>query len=648
MKLTKKIIQIIKKDPKKYANEITINDLVILLKKSSNTYYNSENPIIDDKTYDILKNVLFLRDPTNIILQEIGAPIKGNKNKIILPFPMGSLIKIKSDSKELDKWTNEYIGPYIVSDKLDGVSAQIYKNNNGKISMYSRGNGIIGQDISHLLDIINISNDIKNNIPIGGSIRGELIISKNDFKGILNKENIRNTVAGLVNSKTIDRNISNVTKFIAYSILNPRYKQSDQMILMKKWGFDVVNFKTFLKLNTDLLSQYLQNRKLNTDYEIDGLVCVDDSQIYIHTGGFPLYSFAYKIILLEQMTTAEVVKVLWEPSMDGYLKPSIEIKPVKLIGTTITYATAHNAKFIFDNIIGPGTIITLIRSGDVIPYIMNVKKIATSGKPQMPSIPFKWNDTHVDIIASEIIGDTKDKIDTQILVHFFKTLEIKFISEGILSKLVKNGFNTVKKILNADKTILININGIGDKIINKIYDEIDKQLKNTDLATLMDASRKFGRGIGKKKLKEITNLYPNIMTVNWDNTVFKNNILNVSGFSENLTNKFINNFSNFKIFFDEINKLYDISHLTQLLFPPKTNIIKKLDNQIIVFTGFRNPQYENFILLNGGKISSSVSRNTTMLIYADNSDLNTSKFKNALNLNIKLINKTDFFNQFIK
>ena len=102
----------------------------------------------------------------------------------------------------------------------------------------------------------------------------------------------------------------------------------------------------------------------------------------------------------EQIANVKVIQVIWKPTKDGYLKPKIEIEPTNLVGVTITYATAFNARYIVDNNIGPGAEIKIIRSGDVIPYILEVIKGAKKG-PQMPEFPYKWNDSNVDLILKD-------------------------------------------------------------------------------------------------------------------------------------------------------------------------------------------------------------------------------------------------------
>lgn len=124
---------------------------------------------------------------------------------------MGSQNKIKDSEEEISKYKKQYKGPYIISDKLDGVSCLIvYKRNTADknkfdIKLYTRGNGTYGQDISHLLTYINGFPNLSNIIGDYLAIRGELIISKDNWEKLKaqgeNGANPRNTVSGAINSK---------------------------------------------------------------------------------------------------------------------------------------------------------------------------------------------------------------------------------------------------------------------------------------------------------------------------------------------------------------------------------------------------------------------------------------------------------------
>lgn len=648
------LIKLVKNNYVKYSKTFTTDELVKILKKLSDNYYNTGETIVDDVTYDSLKDLLEEMDPDNPFLEEVGAPIKGTKNKIQLPYEMGSLSKIKPESGNLEKFADKYPGPYVISDKLDGASIQLYKNQEGVVCLYSRGNGKIGQDITHLMKFI-IKQSVLDSIPNNTSIRGELIISKKNFSSISSyMKNARNAVAGLVNSKTVDVKIGKITQMVTYAVLYPKYKQSEQFKLLEKWGLDVVPHKSVKALDCDDMQAYLLERKDNSKFEMDGLVCVDDSKAYSESGKYPDHAFAFKMLLNDQTAIADVVDIEWDVSMDGYIKPRVKIDPINLSGTTITFATGFNAKFINDNKLGPGARIKIVRSGDVIPYILKVTKPSTSGKPSMPKIKYEWNETKIDIIADSNDKTALKAMTLKLLIHFFSKMGIKYLGEGILLKFVDSGLDSVVKIISAKKTDFVNMDGVGDKMLKKIYNEINRAFEEVELSVFMGASHKFGRGLGIRKLEEVLAVYPNIMKEKWTKTELIENIQKVSGFAEKTATLFADNFQQFKKFYNEISKVVDLSRFEEVQNTNSANSTNSADstdsdkpaklfeNDKIVFTGFRDNALEKIIKLNGGKVSTSVSSNTTILVHADNADTSSSKFTKALKLKTKIMSITEF------
>lgn len=634
MSISKVDIKKIEDDPTSFANNVSIKKLVNTLKTLSTHYYNTGESLVSDELFDILKNILSSRDPTNSFLTEVGAPI--TKNEVKLPFNMASLDKIKPDTDVLDSWKKRYLGPYVLSDKLDGVSALLYKNKGYKL--YTRGNGVKGQDISHIIPYVFDNDVLFDSMEEGTAIRGELIISKKNFNTIKGKyKNARNTVAGLVNSKrSFSKDIANITDFVAYAVINPKLKQRDQMLLMKKYKLNIVYYQVKKDITNDYLSSLLIKRRDDGKYDIDGIVVIDSSKKYSVTVSNPKYGFAFKQVLTDQIAEATVIDVEWSASKHGYLKPRVKIEPVSLVGAVITYATAFNAKFVVDNRLGPGAIIKLVRSGDVIPHIMKVLKPASNNKPKMPKTPYKWTDTKVDIIVKDIHGAQKDAIIIKKLTDFFKRLKVKYLSEGIIKLLVNNGYNTEIKILKANKKDLYDIDGLGETVIDKIYKNIYDAFKIVTLPQLMAASGRFGRGFGVRKCKVITDAYPNILKMKVSNLY--DNIISLEGFSEKTTTHFVNNFPNFLKFFKDLEKVVNISHLrdAKKAKPKGKQIFQDIK---FVFTGFRDKGMENFIENNGGKVSSSVSKNTDIVVYVGT---DSTKYKKAKELNIKLIPKETF------
>jgi DNA ligase (NAD+) len=644
--MNKKIIDTINDDPTKFAKESTIKELETTLRELAKAYYNTGESLVSDEIFDILKDILKKRSPKNKFLKEVGAPI--SKEKVKLPYPMMSLDKIKPDTSELKKWKAKYKGPYVDSDKLDGVSAQVYKTKDGELKMYIRGDGIMGHDISHLIKYTLPKSLKVASIPNESSIRGELIITKKDFKKI-DMANARNTVSGQVNSKHPNMDIVKLIKFISYSVINPRYDQIEQMEKMEKWGFTTVVYKVVKELDAKVLNEYLVKRRTEAEYEVDGIVVVDASKAYDLTKENPKHAFAFKAVLDDQIAETVVEDVIWKVTKDGYLVPRIKISPVKLVGVTITYATAYNAKYILDNKIGPGAVIKLIRSGDVIPKIHEIIKPAKKAK--MPDIEYKWNESEVDIIVKDIFGAQKDSTATNMkimkITNFFDKLGVKYISEGIVRKLAEAGYDSIQKILKANKEDLIEIDGIGEKLVTKIFANLDVALKKEPLAKFMAASNIFGRSLGSKKLAMITAIYPNILDLDYSKKELKEKINEINGFSDKSTDKFVDNLDQFKKFFEEINGIIDISHLkTKVTSTPK-KVGTKFKDEIVVFTGFRNKDYEKLVTENDGKLSGSVSGKTTLLVYAEGTE-NSSKYKKAKTLGVKTMTDKEFKTKYVK
>jgi DNA ligase (NAD+) len=652
-RVTANIIKQIKLEPYKYGSSLEIDNLVLLLKKLRFAYDNTDTPLIDDASYDILFDLLAEKDASNPFLSEAGSVIV-SKNKIKLEFPMGSLQKIKPQTGDLEKWVKSYKGPYVISSKLDGVSVQLYKKIDGVIELYTRGKGTsegnIGENITHLLSYINIG-QIKN-IPAHTSIRGELIIKRKTFETHNKSEkepykNIRNMVAGIVNSKKLNTDTVKLIDLVAYSILYPEYDQSTQMTLLEKWKINTVDYQIVKKMDESILEVMLIDKRKSSIYDIDGVVCIDSSKTYELMPGNPPYGFAFKMELDDQFTIATIVNILWNPTMDSFLKPIVQIKPVNLVGSTITYATAYNAQFVQDNKLGIGAEIKIIRSGDVIPKILETIKPAKN--ILYPTIPYIWNETHVDILidySKKVPAEIISQVQIELIVHFFKGIGVKYLSDGIITKIYNNGYTSIKTIINAiqsEQTELEEIEGIGIKLIKKINSEIDSKLKSVNIATFMAATHIFGRGIGERKIKDIIKMYPNILHDTGTKLELVEKLLKINGFSDITANRFVENLADFKKFCKDLNPIYSIDHIIKAVNikqDKKSDKILFLDKKICM-TGFRDKDLETFIETNGGNVVSSISKNTYMLIYADG-ETTSSKYLKATQLEIILLSLTEF------
>ncbi|NDB85916.1 MAG: hypothetical protein EB127_24935, partial [Alphaproteobacteria bacterium] len=185
-------------------NEKQLSDIIRI---ANDKYYN-QTPIMNDNQYDIVKEYTEQKFPNNIAIGEIGAEVE--RNKVKLPYEMASMDKIKPDTNALASWMSKFRGPYVLSCKLDGVSG-LYTTKGSTPKLYTRGNGKIGQDVSHLIPFLRLP---KTKSVV---IRGEFIIPKQVFelKYKTTFANPRNMVAGIVNHKHISDSVVDL-HFVAY------------------------------------------------------------------------------------------------------------------------------------------------------------------------------------------------------------------------------------------------------------------------------------------------------------------------------------------------------------------------------------------------------------------------------------------------
>ena len=590
-----------------------------------NRYYTTGEESIDDLRYDILVEVLEEREPGFCV--KVGGKLRDGDNKTNLPFLLAGMDKIKKgEDVKLANWKQKHnASSYVISDKLNGVSCLIVCKS-GKLSLYTRGDKEKGEgaDISYLKDKIKGIPKLEEDI----AIRGEIILKIESFESKWSKEykNSLALIVSVVNSKTLKEPVKDL-RFIAYEIVvegQAEMNLEGQMRKMSTLGFETPKFSVVSDFTSDSLSEYLQERKDATEYDIDGLVvCLNEKYNRHNTTatGNPDYAFAFKMLL--EVATAEVVDVEWRASRWGTLNPRICVKPLKLRGITIEHTTGFHAAYIRDNKINVGSKLLITRSGDVIPYI--VKVLTESSEPLFPSTPFVWNETNVDIVCGKNGGD----IDIQKLVHFFVALSVKQINEGVVKKLYENGFNTIEKILKAKKEDFLKVPTFQTKMSERLTLNISDALKRVELSDIMVASCAFGNGLGKKKITGLLKVFPNILT----DSLSVEQICKVEGFSSKTAKKVLEGIPIFKDFFEPIKSFINLKEI---------NVVKgdKFQGKKFVFSGFRDAALKTEIESFGGIVTDSVSSKTYAVVVKDKDEV-SSKLTKARELNIKIITKTE-------
>jgi NAD-dependent DNA ligase len=639
------IIKKIKLNALETISNLSVKELEEIIEYVADKYYNTSISIINDATYDLLIDFLRLRDPKSKILKNIGAPVK-SKNKVKLDYHLGSMDKIKpADCRKFDSWIKKYKAPYNLSDKLDGVSALLVYKKDESIKLFTRGTATEGQDITVLIKYLKlpsfeeikeyvskkkIVSDDKNNLM---AFRGELIINQKIFEKNWSKtlKNARNSVSGLVNSKNINSDLAKDTNLVLYEVVDPFLKIDDQFKMLNELGFKVVKNKTVSTISFEILSKYLRDRRSNSEYLIDGIIITDTQKHDRNTDGNPEYAFAFKDILEDQITQSTIIKIEWNISKNGYLNPTVIIEPVCIGGVEIKRVSAHNAKYVVDNKLGVGAIIEIIRSGDVIPYIQKVIKPAL--KTDLPKGTWYWNETEVDIISNDM---ESDELKIKNLQFFFSTLNTKGMGKKNVEKIYYSGLNTIEKILKAKESDLLKIEGFKEKTSSNLILAIKESLTNVNLARLIAASNALGEGIGERRLKQVLDTYPNLITdyKKWTKKEFIDKIKELEGWEDKTSSVLVNNFDEFIKFYNKIKSYITLEKKIEIKQ-------SKLTGLTIVLTGFRDNDLQEKLEAIGVKISSSVSKNTDYLVVKDKETINegTSKVIKAQDAGVKIITK---------
>lgn len=610
--------------------------LSFVLTKANKGYYCNDKPIMSDAEYDMLKEYMEDKFPNNKTISDghSSCDIAIQKNKIDLPFEMWSMDKEKT-VKGVQKRLKKYKGDFVVSAKVDGISI-LYSN---QTFLATRGNGKIGQDISYMIPYLNLPKT-------DGVFRGELIIKKKTFENKYSKKfaNPRNFISGVANSKTINEKIIKDLDVILYEVIEPELSPSEQMTFLSSLKYKNTVKNLILKdkdIDNEVLSKILLDWRENYPWEIDGVIVCHD-KIHPRKSGNPDHAFAFKMVLSDQIVEARVVDVIWTPSKDGFVKPRIQIEPVKIGGATITYATAHNAAFVYNEengFIGPGAIIQMIRSGDVIPKVHKV--IAPASKPKGPPKTMKviWNKTKVDLILEN--KEDNEIVQLKTISIFFEKIEVVGLGRGNIKRIYNGGFDSIEKIMKMSIDDFLTVEGFKEKMATKVHNSIQKRLKEVELNELMAATNIFGRGMGARRIKKILDVYPNILTETESNAEKTEKISELTGFQTKTAKTFVPFIKTFIKFLKD----------SQLEYKLKDNkpieIIKghPLNSKQIVFSGVRDKKLEKLIKEVGAEIASSVSKKISYLIVKDVQQ-DTSKTDKAKKLGVILMTPNSFKNKY--
>lgn len=647
-----------------------MKQLVEELNEHSRKYYVEDNPSISDYEYDMLYRELEELEekyPDFILsyspTQRVGDRVLSGFDKVTHEVQMQSLNDVFDfdELKDFDNRVNDTLNTdysYVAELKIDGLSVSLEYENGLFVRGSTRGDGIIGEDITQNLKTINsIPMKLKKSLNI--EVRGEVFMPKSEFLNIntLREEegeplfaNPRNAAAGslrqLDSRITAKRNLDIFVFNVQKSDDTPYSTHGDSLKYLKQLGFKV-NDETVLCKNADEVIEAIKSfgeKRQKLEYDIDGVVIKVDNlsqrEVLGETVKAPKWAVAYKFPPEQKETKIESIDI--QVGRTGVLTPAANLTPVFIAGSTVSRATLHNIDFITEKDIRVGDHVIIQKAGDIIPEIVKVLPEKRTGDEK----PFMMPDTcpvcggkavrEDGVAAFRCTGLECPAQLMQNLIHFSSrdAMDIEGMGVAVVKQLMdENLISSVSDIYNLKKEDLVDLEGFGEQSADNLISAIEKSKQN-DLYKLL-----FGLGIrhiGLKASKVLALKFQNLDNIL---TASKDEFTDIDDIGEVMAESLINFFSQEQNL-NELVLLKNAGLNTKSLTTIKQNA--EISGKIFVLTGtlesFSRSEATKLIEQNGGKVSSSVSKKTDFVVAGDEAG---SKLDKANKLGIKVINEDD-------
>lgn len=638
--------------------------LIDVLNKANVEYYVNDNPTLSDNEYDSLMDELIKLEEKYPQLKQSNSPTTkvGNEviaafNKVTHPTPMFSLADVFNEDEVRDfdaKVRKEVNNPeYVCELKMDGLAVSLIYKDGKFVSAATRGNGVIGEDITHNVRTIKkLPLTLHKKVDL--EVRGEIYMNKKVFNELNEKrkqdnlnlfQNPRNAAAGSI--RQLDSSITKERQLdiVLYHLPNTTLKKHSETIeLLKECGLPT-NPNNKICKNIDEIMDYIHywtEHRPELPYEIDGIVIkVNDlamQKTLGYTVKYPKWAVAYKFPAETVITRLD--DIVCTVGRTGQITPNAVLEPIKVAGSTIRRATLHNYQYISDKDLRIGDYVYLHKAGDVIPEVVGPVKERRVNELE----------SYVMIDKCPICGakleESASKIDlycpnehcparkVNSLIHFISRgcMNIDGLGESIVEDFYNMGI--IKDItdiyrLKDKKEELIELEGFGSKSVSNLLISIENS-KNNSLENLLNG---LGiNGIGAKTAKILAKRYETM-----------DNLMNASSEEleqiKDIGSTLSNNISNY---FDNpknrilIHELKDIG-INMEYKGEKIIQDEAFTNKKFVLTGtisfLSRDKLKKIIEDRGGEVSGSVSKKTDVVIAGENPG---SKYDKAKSLNIPI------------
>lgn len=617
-------------------------ELEALIKHHKALYYQGR-PEIKDSEYDKLEERLRGIDPESSALEIVGTTQTGIKVKHNTK--MLSLNKTyKLD--DLEKWIEDR--PVVSTLKIDGISCSLeYRDGKLKLAK-TRGDGSFGEDITEKVKWIKtVPKSVSNKNKF--EVRGELFCDEKSFFS-LSEEMVsigqekptsqRNIVAGLISRKE-NIELCRYIEFRAFDLIDDKKKieyEIEKEKILKKDGFTPEEFKlhqSFASLKKEI--EYAEEFMSTGEYQIDGLV-ISLNEIALHeelgaTAHHPRYKMAFKYQGETKKTKINEIK--WSVSRNGILTPVAEVEPVELSGAKISRVTLHNYGMVKQNELKIGDEIEIVRSGEVIPKFLSVSK-AGKGDFSVPLICPSCNEkTEIVDIRILCMNEKCSGKNKESILNFIQKIGIDDLSSKRLDEMISSGLvNKIEDLYKIKKGQLLELDKVKEKLEHKLLTNIDKT-KSVDFTTFLSALGIQGGAYNKceKVVSSGFNTVDKILSVSLEE------LMNIDGFAERSSVEFLNSIK------EKTGLIKSLAKLGFKFEAPK-EIDGSLSGKKIAITGSLSEKralVEAKIRSIGGSVVSTISKNTDILL-TNQQTSESSKFKKATDLGIKIISEEDLNN----
>lgn len=646
-----------------------VKELVNIINEANYKYYVLDNPTLTDQEYDSLyreledletkyPELILPESPT----QKVGSIVIDKFEKIKHKIPMMSLSDVFNFEEVNDfdgRIKKENINPeYVCELKIDGLSVSLQYEKGLLVKAATRGNGIIGEDITHNVKTIKTVPLIINK-EIDVEVRGEIFMSKKTLEKINEErrhnnlpelQNVRNAAAGSV--RQLDSKVAqkrNLDVWI-YHLPNPEEyglkTHNETLEFMKELGFKI-NPNNRLVNNIDEVLEYIEEytgKRASLPYEIDGVVIkvnnIKEQKELGYTAHHPKWATAYKFPAEEVLT--ELEDIIFTVGRTGKIIPNAVLRPVILMGSVIKRATLHNEDYIINKDLHIKDIVSIRKAGDVIPEVIGPKKERRTGN----EIPFKMID-HCPICEEKIVraegqsdyyclNEKCPAKNIEKLIHFVSrgAMNIDGLGGQIVEDLYNLGF--VKEItdfynLKNYKEEIICLEGYGNKSFDNMVQAIENS-KSNSVEKLI-----FGLGIlgiGSKTAKLLASTYKNIDALK---LATYEELREIRDIGDTLATNVVNYFkdeSNLKLLEKlKLNGL-NMNYISEEINNPNFANKKFVITGTLSFIG--RDELKGIIEASGGKTVDSVSKNTDVVIVGDKPG---SKYTKAVELNVEIWNE---------